>query len=415
MNTYVFFTRRIDNIDGARQYIYSKSQYLETKGWRVLVFSGLQRPIHIKGLEKYKKYIIPSLLYSPRGSRRQAKSIIAKIIEEIGDSRENQCIIESGYFPSSLWAELVASKLNCRHLVFLLQETHRYNNKMTDFLRFKYNRHELAGIVKDSICHILNDNTIEKREDSFIRAYANSIFDNCIDDYSELLNPSANYTLASIGRLIKPCVPAIIEGFCSYATLHPNMFFNVVMIGGSAYKGVKEAIQKKVGRYSNINLVLTGDIYPIPFGLIKKIDVFVSTAGSAVATYRACCPTIMVHPETGVPVGVIGLDFKTGEKTMYDSEKNLSIEGCIERAIADRNKIEYTSGLEENYKEEIFAEYDRQLSFVNGTNTNEYYDEKLLLNMRTPHLHYPFFHWVLEDILGAKGHQCVLALIGKDL
>lgn len=382
-----------------------------------MIFSGLQRNlIQIKGLEKYSKYIFPPLLNSPKISgKKQTIILINQILEEIGDYKGDQCIIESGYFPLSLWAELVAQRLKCRHLVFLLQEKFRHDKRMIDFLRFKYDRHELAGIVKDSICKMLNDSDIEKRENTIIRAYHYNIFEDCIDNYSKYLDPTADYTFASLGRLIKPCVPALIEAFCCYADHHRNKRFNIVMIGGSKYRGKEKEILNKTRKHKNINTILTGDLYPIPISLIKNVDVFVSTAGSAVATYRACRPTIMVHPITGLPIGTIGLDFMLGEKSSSDSTTMVTIEDCINKTIQNCDKIVYSGVYDANYNNKMNAEFERQLSFVNSTETDEYYDETQLMSMRTPHLHYPYLHRMVETIFGVKGYQCVLSLLGKGL
>ena len=87
---------------------------------------------------------------------------------------------------------------------------------MKAFLRFKYERHELAGIVEDSVRKMLDDESIELRDDTRISAYCNNVIEECDDRISVLLDPSADYTLASIGRLTKPCVPTIVQGFCNF-------------------------------------------------------------------------------------------------------------------------------------------------------------------------------------------------------
>jgi hypothetical protein len=313
----------------------------------------------------------------------------------------------------SIWAELIAAKLKCRHLCFLLVEDHTYDSDMRCFLKFKYNRHELAGITRMSINQILNDNTVERREDTRIAAYCNNVFDDCHDKYSHLLDINADYTLASLGRLDKPCAKNIVEGFCSYLNNHTDMSFNVVLIGDSIVKKRKEYLFKILSKCANANVVCLGNVYPIPLSFAKKIDVFVSTAGSATATYRAGIPTVKVHPITGEPVGVIGLDYLSPQKSMYDSDTNLTIEGCIDRAILERHKIVFEGGLDREYYDKMHAEFQRQLNFVSADNRMDYYNITQLLQLKTVHLRSYRVMWLIGHLLGARSFLSVRRIWGK--
>lgn len=411
MKTYVFIIRRICTISGAVQYIYNKTKYLESHGWRVLVFSSMHGPVLVKELNKFSQYIYPSLYYSPSYYRKKVfDNTINGIIKDIGSIKDGECIIESDALPRAVWAEIVASHLRCRHLVFFIREKHEYNKEMKKFLLFKYNRHELAGITKLSVAQMLGDNNIESREDSHIRPYCNNVFEDCEDNYSELLDRDADYTIGSLGRLIKPCVPAIVEGIFTYVHSHPNLRFNIVMIGGAEtqdkVKLVEDKIRKILGKCSNVNLIITGNVYPVPMSLINKIDVFVSTAGAAGATYHAGLPTVTVNPLTGEPVGVIGLDFQTGEKTMYDSMKDTTIAECIDKAICYRDKIIFKGGLGEGYRTKMNAEFERQLLFVNQVTSNDYYDIKLLLQIKEKTL-YGILRSCLLHLLGIKKYDLI--------
>lgn len=413
MKTYVFIIRRICNITGAQQYVYNKVNYLENKGWRVLVFSSIHGTILIHKFEEYKEYIIPTLYFSPSVFRKgQVKSTINRILAEIGDCQGDDCVIESDSLPRAIWGELVASRLNCRHLAFFMQEWHHYDNEMKSFLRFKYDRHELAGITKDSIHQMFGDDNVEARDDTRIAAYCNNVIDNCEDKYSQLLDDKADYTFGSIGRLNKPCVPAIVDGFCSYANLHHDKRINIVMIGGSLVRGKMEYVRQRLTKCGNVNLVLTGDVYPIPLAFAKRIDVFVSTAGSANATFLAGFPTIKLNPETGVPVGILGLDDMTG-KSMYDSSSEMTIEGCIDRSIKNRDMIEYRGDLGDNYNKEMYNEFERQLSFVLYSTKNEYYNYKMLLRLKTPRHPKSALHRVLGYLFGGTGLEIIRKMSGK--
>ena len=416
MKTYIFIIRRICHISGAQQYVYNKVKFLEEQGWRVLVFSSIHREVLIHGFERYQKYIIPALYFSPSVFRkRDVDSTINKIINEIGNCHGDACVIESDSLPRAIWGELIASRLNCRHLAFFMQEWHHYDDEMKSFLRFKYERHELAGITTDSLFQMFGDESIEARDDTRISAQCKNVVVDCEDRYSQLLDDTSDYTLASIGRLNKPCVPAIIDGFCSYVSRYPDKRFNVVMIGGSLVKGKVDEVRKHMKEYNNINLVMTGDMYPIPLSFVQKIDVFVSAAGSAGATFIVGQPTVRVNPANGEPIGVMGLDNLEG-KSMFDSSCNMSIDDCIERAITQRDRIAYNGTNQDDLKKIMTDEFERQLSFLSRCDKKEYYDEKFLLRLKTPnhdkpHVH--LIHCILGHVLGANQLENIRKRMGK--
>ena len=414
MKTYIFFTRRIINIGGAEQYLYNKKNFLESQGWRVLIFSGQHGSILINDLKIFERYIYTELYCSPSCfTRRTVEKVVNRIVSDIGDCNDEECVLESVYLPSCLWAEMVASRIKARHLAFPLQEEHKYDDGAKKYLWFKYNRHELAGIVKDSVRQMLGDDSVELRDDVKISAVCNNVFDDCDDPYTKLLDEKADYTLGSIGRLVKPCVPAIVEGFCSYARNRPEKRFNVVMIGDSIERGRKEVIRKKLSSVSNIHTVMTGDVYPIPRSFASKIDVFVSTAGAATATYKEKIPTVKVNPLNGEPLGVTGLDYMPKEKNMYASSPDLSIEKCIDNAIFNRDKIRFVLGNGDEYISRMNTEFQRQLSFLDFTDQKEYYDAELLMKIKQSNTRFPWLNIFLGHILGGDGYERFRKLVGK--
>ncbi len=410
MKTYVFFTSQICRIGGVEQYLHNKVKYLESQGWRVLVFSARHGQIMIHDLEKYEPLIIPTLEHCPECfTKRDVEKVLNKISSEIGDCHGDNCIIESHSATRAVWAELVAQRLNCRHLSFILQESHKYDSGMQAFLRFKYDRHELAGIANASVGLMLGDATIEARQDTRISAFCNDVIEDCEDTLSESLNGNADYTFASIGRLEKPCVLPIVRGFHAFFQSHPTQIFNLVMIGGSPVneKEKEDQIRGILKDCSNVKLIMAGYVYPIPCTFVNRVDVFVSTAGAAVATYRVGRPTVRVHPITGAPSGIIGLDFQIKKKSLYESTPGMSIESCIDRAINCAASIvyEYSGQTESEYQERMHKEFERQLSFVRIADSNQYYDRELLMRLKTPGIRHHSLKRVIGHVFGGKGQE----------
>jgi len=62
MKTYIILTGTIFAVGGAQIYTRNKVDYLEKRGWRVLVYSHyIDKSLYVDELAKYKKYIIPEL------------------------------------------------------------------------------------------------------------------------------------------------------------------------------------------------------------------------------------------------------------------------------------------------------------------------------------------------------------------
>lgn len=405
MKTYIFVVRRITYITGAVQYVYNKSSFLESKGWRVFIFSALHGPLYVEKLGKHKENIFPQLYLTPNCFRKsEIYNVVDQIVSKVGNCQGDTCIVESDALQRAVWAELIAQRLQCRHLCLFVREYHKFFDETAlNFLRFKYERHELAGIINESICQILYDDTVEKREDTRFTAYCKNVIEDCDDIYSSLLNSKADYSFGYLGRLEKPCVPSIVDGMCAYISRFPDKSFNVVMIGGSTKKDRVAYIRNKFANFSNVKLVLTGNMYPIPLSFVKKINVFISTAGSAGATYNMGIPTVKVNPVNGDPLGVIGLDYLLGEKGMYDSSSDYKIQDCIEKALLQKAKIVFSVDMKEYY-ERMYEEFDRQLEFVNIVKLNDYYGDKKLLKIKTANVHKKLFR-LIGHVFGAKGIQ----------
>ena len=374
MNTFIFFTKRITDIGGAEQYIYNKSLYLKKNGWRVLIFSGRYGNILVKDFMQYEKLIYPQLRYAPVCySKKEVNTTIELITKDIGLLDKDLCIIESESVIRALWAEILAERLSCKHFAFPLQEEFDSTEELKVFLKFKYNRHELAGITIWSVNKMFNDQQLERREDTRFSAFCNNVIEECPDVISGLLDPNAKYTIGSLGRLQKPCVLPILDGIKEFVLSNRNDSYNLLLIGGQGDNSRFRDINAKFADLKNVRLVITGDMYPVPKSLVDKVDVFVSTAGSATATYKYGKPTIKVHPVTGVPIGIPGLDFDISEKSIYDTMPNTSIAECMKRILLDKEKIEFNYSLGEDYYRQMFDEFERQLKIESRERKREYY------------------------------------------
>lgn len=365
----------ISGINGAEQYIYNKMNYLDKQGYEVYIFSARPGKIIINGFKKYENLINPTLRFYPFCIK---KSELAEVLDWINSvvniKNEDIVTIESSNVTSALWGELLASKLKCKHLAMIMQENHNYNKYMREFLTFKLNQHELSGIFDDSVQKMLKNPKLETREDMHVRAFCNNSVQDCEDDFSGLLSKDADLTFGSIGRLEKEYVMPLVENLAEYFNKHKDKKFNLLLVGGSANKQRIKNIKTVLQNCSNVNLIITGAIYPIPKKLIKNVDLFVSAAGSAAVSYYEKIPTVKIHHVTAESMGIIGVDFQITEKPTITNEPDKTIDSCINRILNGDPKINFVDDFEDFYYQRMYAEFSRQLSLGDNVETRNYYN-----------------------------------------
>ena len=403
MKTYILVARHLGKVSGEKIYHYNKMRYMLSLGWRVIFLSGKEETTPFDSNEHYSNLVFPALTYAPECyPRREVKKTVDDVAAAIGEPGDERCIIESDAVNRAVWGELIAKRLGAKHMVFLLQERHPYDEDIRAFLRFKYDRHELAGITVHSMNQIFADEHMEPRADAKIAACCQNSVEECEDLISDQIPKGAALTFGSIGRLDKGCVPAILKGFRAYAAAHPGEKYNLVLIGGATGRKRLRQILQEMKACDTIHTIITGYLYPIPASLLRNIDVFVSTAGSATVSYRFHRPTVIVHPSTGEPCGVLGLG-ESGAKTMYDPLPDTSLEACIESALAHADEINYVYNGYEDYTQRMNIEFARQLSIAETAAQKEYYDEARLMKIRTTHIKGHTVHWLVGHTIGAAG------------
>lgn len=409
---YIFFNRRICGVDGSIQYIYNKERFLESKGYKVLVFSVCKGEIFVNSFRKFEKYILTGMRFCPSIYRESTiKSIIDEIIDRIDVESTKEIIIESTSPVSAAWAELVAKKLKCRHVYFHLMEKTNLPRNFVEFCRFKYNRDELAGITENTLSLLLKDDSVERRK---IRAFCSNVIEECEDIFSKDMNKSAMLTIGSIGRLEKPYIHELIRRVGEYFKKNSSDSFNFILIGGDKKGKNARKIKKFFSSIKNVTLIITDYMYPIPKSLIENIDLFISASGSANSTYWCERPTIKINPISGKPLGIIGSDFKLSEKNIYDSSQTLTIESCINRIVRKDTIITYEKLDKTDFDDMMYNEFEKQLAMVIENNNDlDFYDEKLIKKLKTPFKKNHYMYSIMGHIFGENGLYKLIRLMSR--
>lgn len=378
MKKYIIITMSICNIGGAEQYVYNKIKFLESCGYDVYVFSSMTRDILIHEFTKFKELIFPALMYSPFCFRNSyIRKIISIIKEKIHYEMSDEIFIEANSISAGLWGEILARETKSSCYVFNLQETHCYSKEEKEFLYKKLNEHKLSGITSKSVFQMLSNYQFEFDDSMHWKAFCNNVVDDCEDNYSKFFNSKAKYNFGCVGRLEKPFLIELLKSLIVYFKQNNDIEFNLILIGGSNKKGKAEKIRNLFSQVKNVNLIITGFLYPIPRELINNVDIFISTAGSADATYYENRPTIKVSPENSKPIGIMGGTFEVDEKSMYECDEQHNLQYFIDLILGDKVIIRHTDFLKCYYLT-MYSEFERQMSFMVSNSKNYYQAERIM-------------------------------------
>ena len=371
MKYYLFLTTLIRNIGGGHIYTLNKTKYLQRLGYDVGFFHADVRhgEIIIKDLLPYEYNCDNHLQYPTYFFRRKTQEQVISSICNLIPKTCNEIIIESQTLICSTWGELLAKRLNAKHIIYLLSENHYIRNRsLYFFFRFKLARRELTGIVKKSLPILFKGwQTITEKESYSLTARSANVLADI--PYPEIQSiPQSDYTIGSIGRIDKLFLIESLKKIVDFIKLHPEKTFTILLIGDSSEKSTKNSIKKIFDGLSNVKIFITGLIYPIPVELVLMPDVFISAAGACHVSNSLGKVTISIDANDFKPIGIIG---KTTNNTLFrGNEPEVSLHELLEAILI---KKEYKSEIVE--WNQINYDYTDHLDFVRQSdNSKQYFD-----------------------------------------
>lgn len=337
MKKYVFLTFAIPGIGGTQIYIRNKVLFLRQQGWNPIVITEeSEGEICVQELLAFKDNIIPEILQSPMLLRKhQREQVLNRMAELIGEVDEDT-VIESNFIMATLWGELLAQKLGIKHFIFLIQEDYSLSDeRFMKYFDFKFQRGELAGNTPVAISKLFSGyRTLPEGCDTYLSAYCS----NTVEDYKSIHTDNikqADYNIGSIGRLNKPFVVPMIKDILSFAQTHKDKTFQIVLFGGTPDSKELDTIIGLVQPVENVDIYVTGAIFPVPHKALDKIDVFISSAGAAATSANLGYTTIVIDANDFEPIGILG--YTTNELVHripgqpYDSTQKLLEQVLIEK------------------------------------------------------------------------------------
>lgn len=313
MKKYVFITFAAAGIGGTQIYVRNKLLFLREKGYDVTVIvtepPGGQKVV-VKELEPYVKNCFPELTINPRlYTKRRRNAILERIAGIIGAADDDEVIIETNFIMVTLWGELLAERMGAKHFILLIQEDYSLKDRrFLDFYSWKYDRGELAANTPHALKMLFDGyREIPESRHGGLSAFCSNTVEDCISDHEDaVLGQEADYRIGSVGRVNKPFVIPMIKDVIAFAGSHADKRFQLVLFGGTPDPEEEKAIYALTEPVPNLEFYMTGPIFPVPLGLLRKMDVFISSAGAAETSASAGLTTIVIDANDFEPIGVLG-------------------------------------------------------------------------------------------------------------
>lgn len=317
MKKYVLFASCIKEMGGGQMYIRNRCVYLQEKGWIVDVFSAQRGTIIIPELKRFDLFI-PELGFDfYLFSRSKAESIISQIVNIIMDKQYDEIVFESSCLSESTWAEVIAERCGAKHFCYILQEYNPISSiNDQEFVKFKHDRNELAGIAPSSLYDMfLPFSPIEKDKSLHLPAQCNNVVEDIDCSFINTVNWNEyKYVVGCLSRIDKPFVIPAIQDFINYAKEKSDNFL-LLMIGGAPVgTSFEKNIQKMFMSINNVDILITGYLFPVPLKLLRVCDVFFTSAGSSWVCMHSGVPTITYDGLDFRPIGILG---KTTNSFLY--------------------------------------------------------------------------------------------------
>ena len=275
---YYFVVAMLKGVGGMQRYVLAKARWLSDNGWTVHFLYGIDGQ-QILDFSDFDCIHFVELMCRPSTVPTcKREELLRGAISSARYSSET--IVESSACILALWGELLASRLQCRHLIFSLEEKlPRMSKSEAEFFRTKMDRGEFAGCYAGYLNKLFPHLTIEQCADKVLAAsQQNPIVDDLIE-YGTL--PSAACSMLCFTRLEKTFVKPMLDSLIDYCFKHFEESFSLVFIGDADEKQLHYEIQHYADSVPNLSITILGYMTRIPRSLIQRFEIGIGTAGCA--------------------------------------------------------------------------------------------------------------------------------------
>ena len=374
MKKYIFMTSNIYLVGGIQNYLASKIRYLKKNGWETYAFfcSGDSGECAYSILNEYRKMEVKELvLYPGAWTLNIVEETIQKMMSMLLEtSSQEEIVIESHTDILALWGELLAKRLDAKHMCFICNELFEGPNKFykqyLDFFYFKYIRRELYGIQEESINQLFEGGKYQVDDRRFVFFAA---VDECVQDIDNIIVEGIqrkDVNICFLGREDK-LWDEIVKGVVAFSKNNALKSINFILVGKIWQK--RKYIESELKSVKNVTLICTNDLVPIPKKLFEKCDVVIATSGCACLAAEEGVPVIVADAIRHLAIGVLGYTTQRSVSTsenLYKYEDLLeeilfrglcnSIECCLPKKIteAEKHYNQHFSYIERSDKEKRY-------------------------------------------------------------
>lgn len=372
---YVFLTNSMGGYSGGPTYVRNKLLYLKEHGWDVIVFDSTgfgNAKIQLSDFKCFENNRYQELFFNPFWLRKsQREKVLSEIISKIGN--DERTVIESNTVAISLWGELISSRINAKHLVYILSEKLIVSDKtLYDFLKFKAERKELFSISEKAYNLLLNK--FEKVSDANQHYWSASIFVPIEDvECVELTHvKKADYNIGHFGRR-KGYFDEMFKGVADFARKNEEKSFNFILLGDAM---ISE--EQKCALPSNVTMYQLSARQPIPKMFFDKTDVVIAVAGCASIAVMSGAKVISMDIYNNTPLGVMGYNTKDASIRSKDNKYGKSLSETLDDVLVNKlydkePQIEIKKG---------DKGYDYQVEFTTHSDKHYYNVQGVILPIR---------------------------------
>ena len=370
----------IAGVGGAELYILGKLRWLKEHDWDVYVLSGggyTDKAYKIKELDAYRNQSILVLNRMPyECTKHIIKKVIQQMLENVNSNKHyEETIIESHTASTALWGELLAKRLEAKHIVHLINESFNdvgYMDKF-DFFQFKRDRKEVFGGLHAFQSLFGKKYKITQHDViSFGGLQENPVQD--IEDSRLDLIQESDYTICYIGRVLKPYVPNVIKGVAEFAKSHTEFKIQFVIVGDPTQR--INLIRSELLSIPNLQVILMGDMFPLPRKLFTTLDVVIAGSGSAKCAAYENVPAIVADPDSCLSNGVLGYDIIKSVGTDSDT-KQTTFDEALESVLIREDYKKLPNRLPPQKTVEECCE-NNFIAINQSSQTYEYYDSEII-------------------------------------
>lgn len=379
MKLYVFVTEDIHPIGGLQNYLAGKVNYLHSHGWKALIFHfGL--PEGTCAMPELNEYVSGGMLELGKPPEMWTKRIRNNALIHMEDEVRqtgisgDDIIIESSSDLKCLWGEMLAERLQAKHICFVCDEKFRgpikYYVYHMGFFDFKHKRRELAGITDVSLRKLFAGYKEVNEKESY---HFEAINEGPVRDVENAIVNSLkryDWNICYIGRAEKPYVPKIIKDASIFCKRHPEKQIQFLMVGDASSQG--SLLEAAFANADNVAVTLLGDLVPIPRKLYQLLDVVIAGSGCATCSVYEGVPVIVADAGNYMANGILGY---TTFNTLFHEEGTVQTDfnAALEQVLMEKlqEKLEFKMPplkAPEKY-------YDRHMEFIERScQDREYYD-----------------------------------------